>query len=174
MLAKRSLVPVLILASFCIMLGTAIDARAVKEGQPLPHVKAEDMDGNPVDSKELLGKVILLDFWALTCADCMKELPHIIDLYNKYNVQGLEVIGMQMERLKIPVVKEALKEQNLTLPFPNVVDNRMRAMGQLGVIMLPTTILVDTEGIVQMFHRGYKPGFELEIEKKVKALLPPQ
>jgi len=173
-LAKKSLVLVFFLASFCMMLGIAIDARAVKEGQPLPHVKAEDMNGNPVDSKELLGKVILLDFWALTCADCMKELPHVIDLYNKYNEQGLEVIGMQMERLKIPVVKEALKEQNLTLPFPNVVDNRMRAMGQLGVIMLPTTILVDTEGTVQMFHRGYKPGFELEIEEKVKALLPAQ
>lgn len=162
------------LALACLVLGGVSDARAVKEGQALPHISQTDMDGNPVDSKELLGKVILIDFWALTCGDCMKELPHIIELHNKYNDQGLEVIGIQAERLKIPVIKETLKERNLTLPFPNIVDSRMRMMGKLGVIMLPTTIVVDTKGMVKVFHRGYKPGYELELEEKVKELLPPQ
>ena len=45
-------------------------------------------------------------------------------------------------------------------------------MGQLGVSMLPTTILVDSSGVVRLFHVGYKPGFEKELEEIVKKHLP--
>ncbi len=54
----------------------------------------------------------------------------------------------------------------------NVVDKRMQIMRLLGVAMLPTTILVDTSGVVRMFHVGYKPGFEKELEEKIHELLP--
>ena len=40
------------------------------------------------------------------------------------------------------------------------------------VSILPTTILVDTAGVVRLFHVGYKPGFEKELEEHVKKLLP--
>jgi hypothetical protein len=45
-------------------------------------------------------------------------------------------------------------------------------MGLLGVSMLPTTILVDPAGVVRLFHVGYKPGYEKELEEHVKKLLP--
>jgi hypothetical protein len=45
-------------------------------------------------------------------------------------------------------------------------------MGLLGVSMLPTTILVDPAGTVRLFHVGYKPGFEKDLEETVKKLLP--
>jgi len=52
------------------------------------------------------------------------------------------------------------------------VDKRMQIMRLLGVAMLPTTILVDSSGVVRMFHVGYKQGFEKELEEKIHELLP--
>ena len=144
------------------------------EGKPLPAFSATDMDNNSIDSSKYAGKVLLLDFWALNCGSCMEEMPHIINLYKKYNAQGFEVIGIEIERLKSKTVKARLKSKGITIPFPNIIDNKMELMRLHGVGMLPTTILVDTEGTVDIFHVGYKPGFEIQLEEEIKKLLPAQ
>jgi hypothetical protein len=58
------------------------------------------------------------------------------------------------------------------MPYPNVQDNKRQIMSLLGVSMLPTTILVDADGVVRLFHVGYKPGYEKELEEIVKKHLP--
>ena len=48
----------------------------------------------PVDLKSLRGKVVLVDFWAYSCINCQRAIPHVTDWYGKYKDAGLEVIGV--------------------------------------------------------------------------------
>jgi peroxiredoxin len=148
-------------------------AAALKEGQPFPHFSGQDLNGATVDTKAFGKKLLLIDFWSVYCSSCVAEMPHIVALYEKYKGQGLQCIGIDLDPMMPPAkVKKFLEGQSFPMPYPNVQDNKREIMGKLGVSMLPTTILVDPSGTVKLFHVGYKPGFEKELEEIVKKLLP--
>lgn len=148
-------------------------AAAVKEGDAFVHFSGQDLDGVMVDTKAFAGKLLLIDFWSVYCSSCIQEMPHIVDLYEKYKDRGLQCIGIDLDpMMPAAKVRKFLAGQSFPMPYPNIQDNKRQIMGKLGVSMLPTTILVDPAGVVRMFHVGYKPGFEKELEEKVKKLLP--
>ena len=55
------------------------------------------MDGTKVNLSEMRGKVVLIDFWSIGCAPCIKEMPHIQAMYDKYRDKGFEVLGIAAE-----------------------------------------------------------------------------
>jgi peroxiredoxin len=146
---------------------------ALKEGDTFPHFSAADLNGTVVDTKAYAKKLILIDFWSVYCSSCVQEMPHIVKLYEKYKDKGLVCIGIDLDpMMPTAKVKKFLDGQDFPMPYSNVKDDKRAIMGQLGVSMLPTTILVDPAGTVKLFHVGYKPGFEKELEEIVKKLLP--
>jgi thiol-disulfide isomerase/thioredoxin len=145
---------------------------AFKEGVKLPPFSAVDMDGKTFDTKNVGRKVLIIDFWSIYCSSCIQEMPHIVDLYNKYQDKGLMVVGIDLDVYGAKRVIKFLKGLDFTIPYPNIIDKKMEIKNLLGVSMLPTTILVDPEGVVRMFHIGYKPGFEKELEEVIKKYLP--
>jgi peroxiredoxin len=147
-------------------------AAALKEGDAFPHFAGQDLDGKTVDTKGFPKKLLLIDFWSVYCSSCVQEMPHIVGLYTKYKDKGLQCIGIDLDpMMPAAKVKKFLEGQSFPMPYPNVQDNRRLIMGQLGVSMLPTTIIVDPAGTVRLFHVGYKPGFEKDLEETVKKLL---
>ena len=164
-------------AAICVLLAGGLlrpgDAAALKEGDVFPHFSGKDLDGAMVDTKALASKLVLIDFWSVYCSSCIQEMPHVVTLYEKYKGRGLAVVGIDLDPMMPPAkVKKFLSGQSFPMPFPNVQDNKREIMGKLGVSMLPTTILVAPDGTVAMFHVGYKPGFEKELEEIVKKHLP--
>lgn len=148
-------------------------ALALKEGDVFPHFAGQDLNGAPVDTKAFAKKLLLIDFWSVYCSSCIQEMPHIVNLYTKYKDKGLECIGIDLDpMMPAAKVRKFLEGQTFPMPYPNVQDNKRQIMGLLGVSMLPTTILVDPAGIVRLFHVGYKPGYEKELEEIVKKHLP--
>jgi peroxiredoxin len=156
-----------------VMAGRPGDAAAIKEGDLFPHFTGQDLNGAAVDTKAFAGKLLLIDFWSVYCSSCVAEMPHIVNLYTKYKDKGLQCVGIDLDPMMPPAkVKKFLEGQSFPMPYPNVQDNKRQIMGLLGVSMLPTTILVDASGTTRLFHVGYKPGFEKELEEIVKKLLP--
>jgi len=150
----------------------AARAQGLREGEPFPHFTAQDLTGATVDTKTLKGKVILIDFWSIYCTSCIQEMPHIVALYTKYKDKGLAVIGVDLDVYGAARVQKFLAGLDFPMPYPNIIDAKMQIKGILRVSMLPTTIVVDPAGTVRLFHVGYKPGFERELEELVKKLLP--
>jgi len=149
------------------------DAAAVKEGQAFPHFSGQDLNDATVDTKTFAGKLLLIDFWSVYCSSCIQEMPHIVNLYTKYKDKGLQVVGIDLDpMMPAAKVRKFLEGQSFQMPYPNIQDKKRQIMSLLGVSMLPTTILVDPAGTVRLFHVGYKPGFEKELEEIVKKLLP--
>ncbi len=175
-MSKLKMLPATASLLGALLLGMVVwpgDAAALKEGETFPHFAGQDLNGVAVDTKTFAKKLLLIDFWSVYCSSCIQEMPHIVALYTKYKDQGLQCIGIDLDPMMPPAkVRKFLEGQSFPMPYPNIQDNKRQIMSLLGVSMLPTTILVDPAGTVRLFHVGYKPGFEKELEAIVKKLLP--
>jgi len=117
------------------------------------------------------GKVVVLDFWASWCAPCRATMPALDRLHDELSAKGLVVIGVNREPEDPRAAAAALKE--LGVKFPSVVDGRQangRVYGDmLGVASLPTSFIVDREGVLRHLHVGTVS--EDVVRKEITALL---
>ncbi|WP_299669707.1 TlpA disulfide reductase family protein [uncultured Polaribacter sp.] len=128
-----------------------LDALVVESGAKPLEMVFTSMDGRKVDLAKMRGKVILIDFWATWCAPCVKEIPHLKKLYNKYHEQGFEIIGITLdEKAAEARVQKLIK--NKEVPWPQRFEGKGfngDAYKQLyGIGSLPTVWLVNKEGII--------------------------
>ena len=65
---------------------------------PAPDFTLATTTGELVSMSDLRGKVILLNFWGTWCGPCRMELPDFVKLYDKYNKDGLEIVGITIRR----------------------------------------------------------------------------
>jgi thiol-disulfide isomerase/thioredoxin len=138
--------------------------RKYSTGQPLP-IQFTAIDGRKVDTSQMRGKVILVDFWATTCVPCMAGLPELKSLDQKYHEQGFEIVGISSDNEQKPVLR-VIQEKGI--PWPNYVD----ADGQTnkfevacGVSGIPNYWLVDRHGILR------ETMADFDLEKKIQFLL---
>jgi peroxiredoxin len=108
-------------------------------------------DGRKMRSHDLLGKVVLLDFWATTCPPCMAKMPHMKELYRKRQKEGLEVIGLNLDST-LPAAKRAIARQ--ALPWPNVAGPEDKSHRDLwteatATFAIPRLLLIDRSGILR-------------------------
>jgi thiol-disulfide isomerase/thioredoxin len=75
------------------------------------------IDGTKINLADLRGNVVLIDFWTVRCAPCIKEMPHMQAMYDKYRSQGFEVIGLvgDDDTAKEQVLK-IIKKQSASWP----------------------------------------------------------
>lgn len=126
----------------------------IQPGKPAPDFSLPDMQGNDFQFSSLKGKVVLIDFWASWCKPCIASIPAMKNIYNTYKEKGFEILGLSNDSKKDAWLKSI--EIN-TIPWKNVVDRFPQPPAPFGpaevatlygISYLPTTILVDREGII--------------------------
>jgi thiol-disulfide isomerase/thioredoxin len=121
-------------------------AKKEKESVSAPDFTLKTLDGQEITLSKLKGKVILLDFWATWCGPCRESIPHLIHLYKTYQKNGLEVIGMNLDRGDIETVRRFAKAMNIPYPIVSTPEEVSRNFGITG---LPTAVFIDKEGKVR-------------------------
>ena len=132
------------------------------EGKLAPDFTLSRIDGGEVTLSELRGKVVILDFWATWCPPCVKGIPEFVELYNKYNSKGVDIVGISLDR-GTSVVKRFLAKHKV--PYPVVMAER-QVVDFYQPAYIPTTYIIDPQGLVVTKVVGYHPKsfFETEIE----------
>ena len=133
-----------------------------------PDFTLKTLDGREVALSKLKGKVILLDFWATWCGPCRESIPHLIQLYKTYQKNGLEVIGMNMDKGDINTVKHFVKSMDIPYPIVMTPDHAERSYGITG---LPATILIDRKGRIREKIAGYTSEIAKQLTAKVVDLI---
>lgn len=119
----------------------------ISEGEIAPDFTLKDLKGIEVNLKEFKGKVVLLNFWATWCPPCRKEIPSMVELYKRYKDKGLEIIGVNLDKLgKTEVEKFSLEYK---INFPVLLNPSGDAATRYGVVVLPTTIFLDRYGKIK-------------------------
>ena len=137
-------------------------------GSRLPNFSLTDLEGHPVSSSELRGKVVLVDFWATWCQPCKKEMPGYQKLEDRYRSRGLAVIGFKFETM--PDVEDPLqfaKKIGVHYPLAVASDDLKQKFG--GIEGLPTTMLYDSNGILRWKIIGFE--YTDNVEAALKPLL---
>jgi thiol-disulfide isomerase/thioredoxin len=122
-----------------------------------------------LSSKDLKGKVVLVDFWAFDCGNCQNTLPHVESWWAKYKDQGFVVIGVHTPELaeeRDPAnVKRAVTKLGIT--YPVAIDTNMDIWNSFRNEAWPAEYLFDANGKVVAFHEGEGDydGMEATIQK---------
>jgi len=119
----------------------------ISEGEIAPDFTLKDLKGTEVNLKEFRGKVVLLNFWATWCPPCRKEIPSMVEIYKKYKDRGLEIIGVNLDKLgKSEVEKFSLEHK---INFPVLLNPSGNVASLYGVVVLPTTVFLDRNGRIK-------------------------
>lgn len=145
--------------SLVLTLTTAAVWSASKDltNQIAPDFTLKSLDGQNIKLSEHRGEVILINFWASWCGPCRQEMPLLDELHQKYSPMGFSLYGVNVEE-----DSEAAKKMlgDLSVSFPILFDTENDVSKAYDVIAMPTTVIVDRDGMVHYIHRGYKPGDE--------------
>jgi thiol-disulfide isomerase/thioredoxin len=112
-----------------------------------PSVVFTTIGGERVVIADLHGKVVLVNFWATTCAVCMREMPQMVETYRAYAPRGFEVIAVAMPYDRPDWVGSYSRSK--ALPFRVALDYDAAINGAFGgVEATPTSFLIDKRGRV--------------------------
>ena len=161
----RLIMPLLVVALGVL---AALPVLALDTGARAPEIGLADANGDVIRIAELRGKVVLVDFWATWCAPCREELPFLEALQIRHKDAGLVVVGVNVDRERRNM-DSFVRRMGLT--FPNVYDAEHAVAGRYGPTSMPTSYLVDRQGMVRHVFRGFRSSDASEIERRVEALL---
>ena len=137
-------------------------------GSSLPDFSVKDLQGHPLSSADLGGKVLLIDFWATWCQPCKKEMPGYQSLADRYGSNGLVAIGFKFDTM--PDMEDPLqfaKGIGVHYPLAVAADDLKQKFG--GIEGLPTTMLYDRQGILRLKVIGFE--YTENVEAALKPLL---
>lgn len=112
------------------------------------------------------GKVVILDLWATWCPPCRKEIPGFINLYNKYQGKGVEILGIAFDENGLEVVPPFIKKMGINYPVYLEGGDIAQAYD---LQAYPTTVIYGKDGKVANKHIGYVS--EKEFDDEIGELL---
>ena len=140
---------------------------------PMPSLSGavEWLNSPALTSESLRGKVVLVDFWTYDCINCQHTLPYVKDWAQKYEKDGLVVIGVHtpeygLERI-ISNVRDEVRKLGIT--YPVAIDNNYAIWRNFDNQYWPAHYLIDAKGQVRFTHFG-EGRYETQ-EKMIQQLL---
>jgi peroxiredoxin len=151
-----------------VLVALAVPAAAVNLQDEAPDFTLKSLEGTNLRLEEYRGQVVLINFWASWCGPCRQEMPLLDRLHQRYLDTGFAVLGVNVEGEEAPA-RELIDKIPVT--FPVLIDEGQAVSELYRLEAMPSTVVVDRDGVVRYIHRGYKPGDEAKYVEVVKELI---
>ncbi len=125
----------------------------------------------PIDLHSLRGKVVLIDFWAYSCINCQRAIPHVQGWYQAYRDKGFEVIGVHTPEYAFEKVTGNVEKgaADLGITYPVALDNSYSTWTNYRNQYWPAEYLIDANGTVR--HTKFGEGDYNGTEKLIRELI---
>lgn len=127
-----------------------------------PNFRLATLDGEEFYLSDFSGKVVLLNFWGTWCPPCRKEIPDLVSLQEKYNQDGLEIVGITLNSGSAADIQKFVDEKNINYTILTDFNNSEteqvtiligQTIGQQ-ITSIPTTLVIDREGYIVKGYLG--------------------
>jgi Tfp pilus assembly protein PilF/peroxiredoxin len=151
-------IPFTLCATF-LLAPAAATLQELQVGMEVPEFSLRTISGETRKFSDLRGeRLTILFFWSTWSKNSAKGLTRMENLYRQYGDKGLSIIGINADgQNKNGNTSEAIKDMTGTLKitFPILIDQGLIAFRDIGVIALPTTVILDRERIIRYELSGY-------------------
>lgn len=147
-------------------------------GDAAPAMTLPRVDGGDATLSALRGRVVLVNIWATWCLPCVREMPALQSVYERYRDDGLEVLAVAVDDRpgrRMPdgrvdgIVSEFVERYGLT--FPVALDPTGGTERRFGTEYLPTTVLIDREGWIRAKEIGARAWDRAPYLDMIESLL---
>ncbi|WP_200977233.1 peroxiredoxin [Echinicola sp. 20G] len=127
--------------------------------------EAKGIDGETVSNESLKGKIVVLDFWFISCGPCWKKFPQLQDLYNQYkDNQAVEIfaINRPMTNDKPKQAFDSVKDRGYNFP---VLQGTQKIMDDFDIYVYPTVVVLNKKGSI--IYMGTIEGVDEILQKEL-------
>jgi peroxiredoxin len=161
--------PLLIASLSIVLLVSTVGLADIPGGiRTAPDFTLKTSRGHNLKLSELRGRVVLINFWATWCTPCKEELPFFNTLYRRYQNLGLEVLGVNIDKVSSHATQMSTA---LGLLFPVLFDPAGKTSTLYQIRTMPTTFVVAKDGTLRHVHWGFGPAEPDRYESEIRALL---
>ncbi len=156
-----------------LMLGAAACNHSTEANFPrvAPSFTLKDLGGRDVSLHEFGGKVVLLDFWATWCPPCRKSIPELVSLQDRYEDQGLVVIGVSLDdpaKTSDRLLQGFVEKNRMNYPILRGGERVVRDYFGDERLGIPTMFIINRDGEIVDRHVGFVPG---ALEEALRGIL---
>lgn len=139
--------------------------------QTVQNFELNDLENDNRSFYELKGEnLTLIDFWATWCSPCKKAIPELNKIYDEYNSEGVEIIGINCDGPR-SVSKVEPFSKALRIKYPVLIDMDSEIKNELNLISFPTLIIVNSANQIVWTHEGYTSGDAIIIREAIEEYL---
>ena len=133
----------------------------------LPNFSYPDLQGRQSSSDEFTDKVVVLNFWATWCPPCRKEMPSLQRMWSALRRDGVELVAIDFGDPADQIQRFARSER---ITFPLLMDEKGTVLHRYEAVGLPTTFVVDRNGVVTLSHVDVDYTARIEPDEVVAAV----
>ncbi len=138
------------------------------EGQDAPDFVLKSFSGRNLRLSEYRGEVVMINFWTTWCGTCRQELAMLDAVFRRYRKVGFSLLSVNLDNDREDA---ELMVENLDLSFPILFDRRKEVSRSYEISRMPSTVLIDREGVVRFLHHGYGKATEDRYLEQLRSLL---
>ena len=138
-------------------------------GDRAPAFAAESLDGSrQLSLRAYRGKVVYLDFWASWCPPCLQSLPLLESLRKEFLADEVQFLAVNLDR-DLDQARAFLREHSIG--YPSATDPEGRLPESFQIKKMPTSFVIDRDGVIRYVHAGFRPSDIGEIRAQIRRLV---
>jgi peroxiredoxin len=151
-----------------ILIGLLFAATAAQHPTVLPDFSLPKLDGQTLRSDDLKDQIIVLDFWATWCENCVSEIPDFNKLEKEYSPRGVKVIGLSVQSGWASDIQKVVKQYNMRY---TVLVGNDDTVSDFGVISFPNTYVIGPGWKLYKKYSGVSETKGADIRRDIETLL---